>query len=201
MQIQRAIRKAVASVVVPVMLVLAGCTDDGALIAIEKSTPDEYNIATQEPLTLPPDYELRPPRTSPDLSKSEEERQEVRQTVFGPDAESQRRLENRSQLSGQFSSGEMALLEQADALATEEDIRLKVDEETTAIVQANETLVDKLLFWKEAEPVGDVVDAPEENRRLQERSSQGQPVTGEDAPIIRREEEDKTLDVDKLWPF
>ena len=40
---------------------LAGCTAAGRALGITKVTPDEFRIVTKAPLTVPPDYSLRPP--------------------------------------------------------------------------------------------------------------------------------------------
>ncbi|HUN51459.1 MAG TPA: DUF3035 domain-containing protein, partial [Candidatus Sulfotelmatobacter sp.] len=39
----------------------AGCDSIKATLGLEKSGPDEFAVVTKAPLTLPPDYALRPP--------------------------------------------------------------------------------------------------------------------------------------------
>ena len=40
---------------------LAGCHSASAAFGLTKITPDEFRVVTKAPLTLPPDYSLRPP--------------------------------------------------------------------------------------------------------------------------------------------
>ena len=42
---------------------LSGCGDrSGNILGFEKSAPDEFAVVKRAPLTLPPEYGLRPPR-------------------------------------------------------------------------------------------------------------------------------------------
>ena len=40
---------------------IAGCTDFKKSIGLEPTLPDEFAVESRAPLTLPPDFELRPP--------------------------------------------------------------------------------------------------------------------------------------------
>ncbi|MEG9861693.1 MAG: DUF3035 domain-containing protein [Parvularculales bacterium] len=44
-------------------LVLAGCGGGDSLLGYSKNAPDEFSVTTYNPLVLPPDYNLRPPKT------------------------------------------------------------------------------------------------------------------------------------------
>ena len=43
-------------------LLLAGCTDLKRSIGLEKTSPDEFAVESRAPLTMPPDFDLRPPQ-------------------------------------------------------------------------------------------------------------------------------------------
>ena len=43
------------------VLLLAGCTDFKRAIGIEPGMPDEFAVESRAPLTIPPDFDLRPP--------------------------------------------------------------------------------------------------------------------------------------------
>ena len=51
------------------MAALTACDDIGEALGMEHKTPDEGNITTNPPLSLPPDYTLKPPR---ETSKSDD---------------------------------------------------------------------------------------------------------------------------------
>jgi hypothetical protein len=42
-------------------LLLSACTDFKRAVGIEKTSPDEFAVEQRAPLTLPPDFDLRPP--------------------------------------------------------------------------------------------------------------------------------------------
>jgi Protein of unknown function (DUF3035) len=43
------------------VLLLAGCSDFKKTIGIEPTLPDEFAVESRAPLTIPPDFDLRPP--------------------------------------------------------------------------------------------------------------------------------------------
>jgi hypothetical protein len=62
-----------------------------------------------------------------------------------------------------------------------------VDSETAEDEANSRTLADTLTFWREPEPYGEVIDPAAEQKRLQENSALGKPVTeGETPTIVRR---------------
>jgi hypothetical protein len=44
------------------ILLLAGCSDFRQAIGMDRVGPDEFAVESRAPLTIPPDYELRPPQ-------------------------------------------------------------------------------------------------------------------------------------------
>ncbi len=92
---------------------------------------------------------------------------------------------------------EIALWTRTGGLGADSSIRRVVGRETAALTAEQESCVDTLVFWRDKEPAGDVVDAGEETRRLQGNSALGQPVTDGNMPIITREGEKSLFE----WPF
>ena len=54
------------------LLVLAGCDTIRSAIGLERHVPDETKVVAHPPLTLPPDYSLRPPGTATAVSGEHE---------------------------------------------------------------------------------------------------------------------------------
>ena len=48
--------------------------------------------------------------------------------------------------------------------------------------------LDRVLFWREPEPYGEVVDPTLEQKRIQENQSLGQPITEGETPTVVRKE-------------
>jgi hypothetical protein len=44
------------------ILLLAGCNDFRQAIGMDRVGPDEFAVESRAPLTIPPDYDLRPPQ-------------------------------------------------------------------------------------------------------------------------------------------
>jgi hypothetical protein len=61
-------------------LAVGGCSDFKQTIGIEKVAPDEFSVENQPPLTIPPDFALRPPKPGaprPQEASSGEQAQKI----------------------------------------------------------------------------------------------------------------------------
>ena len=61
---------------------LSGCTDTRRALGLEKSTPDEFNVVSRAPLSLPPDYRLRPPQPGATRPQEGTVQQQAKQSIF-----------------------------------------------------------------------------------------------------------------------
>lgn len=171
----------------------------GEVLGLDSKPPDEFSVVKRAPLTLPPDYGLRPPEPGKAERNAVTPRDNARQAVLGTEKLSDRdkqKIIQARRAAGQDES-ELALLNQADALNASPEIRQVVNEESQALAEEQESFVDDLLFWKEVEPPGAVVDATGESQRLQENAGLGKPVTEGATPTIQRESETSPF----KWPF
>ncbi len=63
---------------------LAACSQDVKEdLGLAKVAPDEFSVITRAPLSVPPDYTLRPPRPGTSRPMEISTRDDARQTVFG----------------------------------------------------------------------------------------------------------------------
>ncbi|HWX47669.1 MAG TPA: DUF3035 domain-containing protein [Roseomonas sp.] len=161
-------------------LLLAGCGSDTArTLGFTRSAPDEFSVVTRAPLSLPPVLgELPPPRPGTPRPQELRGREAGEATVapgaaFGVGA------------SSAPSAGEAALLAQAGG-GVPPDIRQRVDEESLHLEQADRSLVDRLMFWREQPPPGTVLDPEREAQRLRENAALGRSVEEGETPIIQR---------------
>ena len=176
-------------------IVLSGCVlFDGS----RRSGPDEFGVVTRAPLSQPPDYALRPPRTGAERPNEVSPREEARGQLLdatvrngdsryalaggasGANGANGAGGANGGQQENGFSRGEHALLKQADALNVDPDIRILVDRESGR-VKEDDSLVDKLVFWRKDESAGVPIDAKKEAERLNRNAALGVPPT-EGAP-------------------
>lgn len=134
----------------PVMLAftLAGCGGIVDTLGMGKNAPDEFRVVSQKPLSVPPEFELRPPQQD-DGDGGEETRAQARQAVFGSEGRQDQGLDFDG--SAGMSDGERALLARAGAADTPEDIRTVLNQDARAGLgsprQEDGSFWDALMFW------------------------------------------------------
>jgi len=166
-----------------ITVMLAGCSSIRNTFGVERGGPDEFAVVRHAPLTLPPDFNLRPPQPGVPRPQESTAQQLARTVVVG----SQSGLVAGSGLGAVSpqSTGESALLHQAGADKVDPSIRDTINQET-GVAQVDRSFLDSLIFWRKPEPPGDVVDASAEAARLKNNAEQGLPVTAGDTPVIKR---------------
>ena len=163
----------------PCLLALNACSGDelSRNFGLTRDAPDEFQVTTRAPLSMPPDFTLRPPR--PGASRPQElTQQQAAEATLVPDAA----LNPPTRAAN--SPGQQALLAAAGRPAPA-DIRAKVDNEA-ALDAPSRTFVDRLMFWKPAPPAGTQVDAAREAARLRQNAALGDSPESGDTPIIQR---------------
>ena len=162
---------------------LAGCSSLRNTFGVERGGPDEFTVVRQAPLTLPPDYNLRPPQPGVPRPQEGTAQAQARSAVVG----SQSGLVVGSGLGSvsSQSSGEAALLQQAGAAQIDPSIRDTLNQEA-GFDTVDRGFLEGLIFWRKPEPAGDVVDPEAEAARLKTNAEQGLPATAGDTPIIKR---------------
>ena len=155
----------------------------GGAFGLGKKAPDEFAVIRSTPLTLPPDFTLRPPRPGEAGPTERSVREQARDALLsdsGPPAS--------GDAAAASTQGEAAFIERAGAAGVDPNIRHLVDREFSGLASEDESFVDSLLFWREEAPPGDVVDAEAEAERLRENTEAGRPVTAGETPTIKRRE-------------
>jgi len=170
-------------------LAAAGCGDSlTRTIGLSRDAPDEFVVTTRAPLSMPPDFDVRPPR--PGASRPQE-------TALSTQAEEalvpETTLSATASASGGTSPGEQALDAQAGPAAPA-DIRRKVDADA-ALDARSRSFTDELMFWKSPPPPGVVVDPQKEQQRLQENAALGQSPNAGDTPIIQKQKSGGLFDI------
>lgn len=162
---------------------LTGC----GLVERSGSGPDEFGVVTRAPLSLPPDYGLRPPRPGAGRPNETSPRDEAQAKLLRNlgDRGGGRLAPKESQISGKFTNGEAALLKRAEALDVDPEIRYLVERESGRVTE-DDSLVDKLVFWREKSAPKTVVDPSAESKRLRDNAAVGKPANAGDTPIIEK---------------
>ncbi len=152
--------------------IASGCQSMSDALGASKAAPDEFRVVTQAPLTLPPDYNLRPPRPGEPRPQEREPDAEARAALFG------------DEIGASASPGERVLVNNAGAGAVEPNIRDTIDFEAQNIVRRNESFVNRVLTFGGENP-STPLNAEEEARRLADEEAVRR-ATGGGEVIIRR---------------
>lgn len=157
---------------------LAGCDDARKALTQTKSAPDEFAVYTRAPLTMPPDYGLRPPTNGrTDESGAVTTRDDARRVLLGSPTASTQQI-------NAATPGTSAILAMAGAGRAEPGIRDLIERETSAYAKEDLRFMDKLLYGDESREMGTVVDPLNEAKRIQENQALGRAINEGETPMI-----------------
>lgn len=159
---------AVLTLVAASALSLGACSGLRQSIGLTKVTPDEFLTVSTAPLTVPPEYGLRPPAPGQPRPQELAPESAARQILLG-----QRQSVTRS-------AGEQILVAQAGGDRADPLARYVVDDEFGDLTHKEENWANRIMFWRREDPAtraatttqtsdGAVtIDAASEYARLQE---------------------------------
>ncbi|MEA4838203.1 MAG: DUF3035 domain-containing protein [Rhodospirillaceae bacterium] len=174
----KAMRRALGVVILA--LLVSSCSDAKRVLGYERSVPDEFSVVSRAPLSQPPDYSLRPPQPGAPRPQEGMVRDQARNMLLSS------RSGGATENFADRSTGEQALLSQAGADRALPDIRKVVNEETTSLIEADNSFTDKILFWQKKPLPGEALDAKAERQRLQDNAALGKSVSDGETPQITR---------------
>jgi Protein of unknown function (DUF3035) len=117
-------------------------------------TPDEFRVVTKAPLSVPPEYKLRPPAAGTSLPAEVDPVRTETASAFG------------TTIGKGASASERALVAVAGANSVNPVVRNQVDYEETKTIRKPKSVADRVLFWRKdaeepgAEPDTATGDAP-----------------------------------------
>ncbi len=156
----------------PLLAALAGCGADTARsLGFTRDPPDEFQVTTRAPLSVPPRMTDLPP-PSPGAPRPQEQ-------ARGPNA-----LFGAAPGAAQPTGAERALVAQAGQ-PLGGDVRRAVDAESQRLDRPERSLVDRLMFWRSEPQPGTSVDPRREAQRLRENSALGRDATDGETPIVQ----------------
>jgi len=162
-------------------LSLAACGDVRDDLGLGRSSPDEFAVVDRAPLSVPPEFTLRPPLPGAPRPQEVDQTQRADTTLFGEEGSAAQKN------TGRMSSAEQMLLASTGADKANPDIRQVIDREASQRIVGDEHLVDNLLWWKKEPPPGVAVNAPAEAARIKAAKAKGQPLNKGATPIIERQ--------------
>jgi hypothetical protein len=179
-----------AALVVVAAVGVAGCDSIRDAAGMEKSAPDEFAVLTKAPLTIPPDYNLRPPRPGAVPTNQTEPTDTAQMALFGSDPATVA-----SQLPDTYSEGEKLLLAYAHIQNADPAIRQHLASDHKAMVGADDSFTNDILFWqKPPQDTGTPLDADQEARKLDEQRTGQATANGKPAAQGQAKPEEKLED-------
>lgn len=165
---------------------LSACDGAREAIGIGKQSPDEFAVITRAPLSMPPDFGLRPPRPGVERPQEASVKDTARDLLVKSAGSSTGRQPSPAASKG-ASKGETALLARAGATKSDPAIRRTINRESSILATENDSFTDRLIFWQSSPPPGTLVDAAAEQRRLRENAGLGDaPTKGRTPKIVRK---------------
>ena len=175
--------KNVFAIILPILLI--GCSSARDIVGLGKQSPDEFEVVTKAPLSLPPDYGLRVP--IPNISRTQEKsvRDSADDLISSRGSSSRQKLSRKNRL-GATSPAEDAILGRAQARSSDGSIRAKLSSDNKTISGTDKKLIDKIIFWQGAEKPGAILDPEKESKRINDLKSDGKTIANGDVPVIER---------------
>jgi hypothetical protein len=174
-------RLATTSVLLVAALGLGACADTRKAIGWDKATPDEFRVVTRAPLTLPPDFGLRPPAPGAARPQEQSPQEAARAAIFGPERGA---ATSAPAANSALSASEQALLGRTGGDRADASIRDTIERESQSLAEADKSFVDRLVFWQTATPEA-TVDPTRETQRLREAQATGRSANDGDVATIR----------------
>ena len=117
-------------------MAVTGCASVNKAMGGGKNPPDEFAIVTKAPLTLPPDYALRPPRPGESRPQEKSPSERARQLMLGDET------------AAAPTNGELAFVQEAGALSVDPNIRAILAAENGGWAEKDSSLANRVLFWQ-----------------------------------------------------
>ncbi|MGB0681894.1 MAG: DUF3035 domain-containing protein [Magnetovibrionaceae bacterium] len=169
------------AVVGTALVALGACEGTKQALVGTTEGPDEFAVYSRAPLSLPPDFNLRPPAPGAERPQADNPRATARQILLRERKEPARRAAPQG-----ATPGVQALLRSTGADLADPTVRQTINQETTNIAQEELTVTERLMFWDNERVAGSIVDAEAEQKRIQENKALGKPLNEGEVPEIRR---------------
>jgi len=169
----------IATLAIALPLALSACQDVKRTLGYEKQPPDEFQVLSRAPLSMPPDFTLRPPQPGAIRPQEGTTRDQARNVLLGQRGSTPIATQGRTQ-------GDLVLLKRIGADSIQPDIRVLVNKENQALADADKSFTDRLIFWRKAEQPGVAVDPVKETQRIHENQALGKSMSDGDTPQIQR---------------
>ena len=146
-------------------LSLSGCSDVKSAFGLEKTVPNEFDVVSNAPLAIPPDFNLRPPAPGAAPTQGQSPTAQAKETIFRAAGETA----SAANADANLSPGESDILKAAGAGGDQGDIRQVVNAEAAESHPFDNSFVDRLVFWRQNKKAQkELLDPVKETARLEQ---------------------------------
>ena len=169
-----------AACVASLVLAVGACENVKDQLGLNKNSPDEFTVLTNAPLSLPPDYKLRPPEPGAERPQEISVQDQVKAALFNASPD---------HAGGPASAGENALLARAGSSEEDAGIRAIINQDNAIYAEDSDSFVDSMIFWRDDQQPGTIIDPAKEDQRLQEAEATGEDTSAGETAIIQRRDQ------------
>lgn len=154
-------------------LTLSGCDSLRRAAGINKEAPDEFAVVTKAPLTVPPDFNLRPPRPGAPPTNQSSPTGAAQAALFSDDPNAVQ-----ESLGNTYSAEEKLILANSGGATANHSIRQELASDEKSMEGADQSFTDQVLFGGSTPDAGRPVNADAEKQRIDAAKAAGQTTPG-----------------------
>tara|TARA_R110002095_G_scaffold215483_1_gene209846 strand:- start:2000 stop:2473 length:474 start_codon:yes stop_codon:yes gene_type:complete len=153
-------RKLFVPVLIGLALSTTGCEQTRQALGLKRTQVDEFQVADRDPLSVPPDYKLRPPLPNAPAPAEVAPSERAKEALLGDQAANTTRSAAEKNLLAQAST-------QGSRQGKDSTIREKLAQDSVLSKDTEKAPGEALAFWKDksSQKIGDVIDPIAENKR------------------------------------
>jgi len=167
-------------------LLVNGCTSRNSnTFGEEKPAPDEFKVYSRAPLSVPPNFGLRPPKPGATRPQTIMSRDQAKKALLSDSAQSG----NTPKPVSDLTPGVSELLRKTGANQAMQNIRSIVNSETAGLSSGEDGgIAETILFWRKSDTglKGAVIDPAFEQRKMRRAKAEGNTIEEVPAPKIQR---------------
>jgi hypothetical protein len=155
-------------------------------LGLERAPPDEYRVVSRPPLSVPPQFTVRPPDPTAQAPGQIQASTQASYLITGTHPDAPGTPAPHSE--GKSSSAESSFLQQVGADKSDPAVRSKLMEERLTVQDKQEEKSWWNPFASDPQPKETIVDAGKETQRIKSDTDAGKPVNeGETAVVKQRD--------------
>ena len=177
------------------LLALTACSSNTVkdTLGLGRAAPDEFRVVSRPPLSVPPQFSLRPPSNSDMPANQLSADQQAQSMIHGGAADAAvqpvkvtkgKKAAKQTATQAKTSAADSEFLKRAGADKADTNVRNTLVEERYSVQEAKEER-SWYNFWSSSDEKNGVVDAKKEADRIKTNENNGKPVTEGDTPEIK----------------